>query len=197
MLASLPPAVSMSEVTKSKGQSGGQAAQSVGTPGQPVPRPSTQYRDVNGGSVFKATVPTEWTSLPSNTAIKVVPQNGYGQLSGQTVFTHGIEFGILKASSRDLKEATDAWLQAVAKNNPQLRPAGVQQPIRMSDRAALATPLLNPSPLGGQERVVLHTTLLANGGLFYYLTIVPEGDAEAFQETFRRVADSIRLTDTR
>ena len=54
--------------------------------------------------VFQAAVPANWTSLPSNSAIKVVPQNGYGQLNGQTVFSHGVEFGVAKAGSRDLRQ---------------------------------------------------------------------------------------------
>src|SRR5688572_13821413 len=82
--ASLPPAMSMADVGKGKGEAGGDAAQSVGVPGQPVPRPSAQYRDVSGGKIFQASVPAEWTTLPSKSAIKVVPQNGYGQLNGQT-----------------------------------------------------------------------------------------------------------------
>jgi len=191
--ASLPPAKSMADLAREK-SSGGGAAPSVGTPGQPVPRPSAQYRNLNGGRLFQAAVPTNWTSLASSNAIKVVPQNGYGQLNGQTVFSHGVEFGVAKAGSRDLREATDAWLRAVAQNNPDLRQAGAQQAVRISQRSALSTPLVNASPLGGQERIGVYTTLLADGNLFYYLTIAPENDAEAFRETFQRVAESIRLT---
>jgi hypothetical protein len=162
-----------------------------------VPRPSTEYRDINGGKVFQASVPSNWTPLASKSAIKVVPQNGYGQLQGQTIWSHGIEFGIMKAGSRDLKEATNAWLQGVAQSNPELRLAGTQQAIRISQRSGLATPLVNPSPLGGKELIGVYTTFLADGSLFYYLTIVPENDAGAFQEAFRRVGESIRLTEAR
>jgi hypothetical protein len=153
-----------------------------------------QYRTVSGGEVFQAAVPDNWTSLPSKTSIRVVPQNGYGQLDGQTVFSHGVEFGIAEARSRDLREATNAWLNAVAQNNPELRLAGQQRPLQISQRSALGTPLVNPSPLGGQERIGVYTTFLPDGTLFYYLTIVPENEAEAFVDTFRRVAESIRLT---
>jgi Zn-dependent protease with chaperone function len=195
--ASLPPAKSMSDLAKAKGQPGGDTAQAVGTPGQPVPRPSAQYRNISGGRIFQAAVPDNWTALPSKSSIKVVPQNGYGPLNGQTVFSHGIEFGVTQASTRDLQEATEAWLRAVAQSNPELRVAGNQQAIRISQRSALATPLVNPSPLGGQERVVVTTTFLSDGSLFYYLTIVPEKDAQAFQEAFRLIGESIRLTEAR
>jgi Zn-dependent protease with chaperone function len=195
VFASLPPAKSMGELAKGNGGSGGEALQSVGTPGQPVPRPSAQYQPVPSNKIFQAAVPDNWTSLPSQTSIKVVPQNGYGQLKGQTVFTHGIEFGVTKAASGDLQGATKAWLQAVAKSNPELRLAGTQQAVKMSQRSALATPLVNPSPLGGQERIVVYTTLLGNGGLFYYMTLAHDNDAEQFQEAFKTIADSIKLTD--
>ena len=197
VFASLPPAKSMGELAKGGGGSGGDALQSVGTPGQPVPKPSAQYQPIASNKIFQASVPDNWTSLPSQTSIKVVPQNGYGELKGQTVFTHGIEFGVTKASSNDLQAATKAWLQAVAKSNPELKLAGTQQAVTMSQRSALATPLVNPSPLGGQERIVVYTTLLGNGGLFYYLTLAQDNDAEQFQEAFKTIGNSIKLTDGR
>ena len=194
--AAMPPAKSMAEVERGKSGSGGERGpQSVGTPGQPVPAPASQYRTLNGGKVFRADVPSNWTSVSSNSSIKVVPQNGYGPLNGETVFSHGVEFGVVKAQSRDLQEATNAWLNAIGQSNPELRAAGPQQAIRLSQRSALATPLVNASALGGQERVGLYTTFLADGSLFYYLTIVPDRDAQDYQEAFRRIGQSLRLTE--
>jgi Zn-dependent protease with chaperone function len=195
--SSLPPAKSMGDLARGKDDSTGTAAPSVGTPGRPVPRPSAQYKDINGGKVFQASVPSDWTALASKTAIKVVPQNGYGQLNGQTIFSHGIEFGITQAGSRNLQDATNTWLKAVAEDNPQLRLAGSQQATRISQRSAIVTPLSNPSPLGGQELIGVYTTFLADGSLFYYLTIVQEKDAAAFQNAFQRVGESIRLIEAR
>jgi hypothetical protein len=195
--ASLPAPRSMADAGRGGGGSGEGSAPSVGTPGQPVPRPSAQYRALNGGGVFRASVPSNWTTLGSKSAIKVVPQNGYGPLKGETVFSHGVEFGVSRASSRDLRTATNAWLDAVVQSNPGLRVAGSQQAIRMSQRSALSTPLVNPSPLGGQELIGLYTTFLVDGSLFYYMTIVPEKDAPAFDEAFQRVGESIRLIDVR
>src|SRR5262249_9094610 len=141
--ASLPPAKSTADLARAKEASGTEAPESLGTPGQPVPQPSAQYRDISGGNVFHASVPANWTGLASKSAIKVVPQNGYGPLNGQTVFSHGVEFGVSRAASRDLQEATNAWLNAVAQNNPELRLAGKQQAARISQRSAIATPLVN------------------------------------------------------
>jgi Zn-dependent protease with chaperone function len=195
--AGMPAPASMSGGSGGGGGGGGAEAKSVGTPGQPVPRPTGNFREISAGGVFKAAVPADWTPMTSKTSVRVVPQNGYGPLNGQTVFTYGLEFGITKAPSRDLQEATKAWLQGVAQNNPQLKLAGQQQQIKLDQRSAIATPLVNPSPLGGQEQIVVYTTFLADGTLFYYFTLVPENDAAAFQETFKKVAESIRFTDVR
>jgi len=198
--ASLPPAKTSAELAR---RSGGDQPESdpsmkaVGTPGQPVPRPSTQYRSINGGTVFQASVPANWTSLNGKTTIRVVPENGYGPIQGRTVFTHGVEFGVAKADTRDLQQATKAWINAVAGGNPDLHLAGSQQTTQMSQRSAIVTPLVNASPLGGQEHVVLYTTFLADGTLFYYLTIAPEADSAQFRDVFQRIGSSIRLTDVR
>ncbi len=194
--ASLPAAKTMGELAR-RGESNPEQKRSVGTPGQPVAAPSTQYRDISGGGIFQASVPSNWQGISSASSIKVVPENGYGEMNGRTVFTHGIEFGVAKASSRDLREATSTWLRAVAQGNPELKLAGEQQVLRMSQRSALSTPLTNPSPLGGVERIALYTTFLADGNLFYYLTIVPEAQAQEFQQAFRQIGQSIRLTDAR
>src|SRR5262245_61003454 len=124
--ASLPPAKSMGDLAKAKSGGGGgesgadtmQAALAVGTPGQPVTRPSGQHREITGGKVIHDSIPSDWTTIPAKSSLKVIPPNGYGPLNGQTVFSHGIEFGITPASSRDLQEATRAWLNAVAQGNP-------------------------------------------------------------------------------
>jgi hypothetical protein len=195
-LAAMPPAMTSAELAR-RGESGGEAPKAVGTPGRPVPPPSTQYRAIAAEGLFQASVPANWTPVPGSNAVKVVPENGYGELKGETVLTHGVEFGIAKASSRDLREATNTWLKAITQGNPSLRLAGEQQYGKLSQRSTLATPLTNPSPLGGNERITVYTTFLADGNLFYFLTVTPEAEAEAFHPTFAKIAQSIRLTDVR
>ena len=193
--AALPVPKSMNEPSRANAANDAPAA--AGTPGQPIPPPAKEYQTISGGKIFEASVPSNWTPIQGQGAIRVVPQNGYGPMNGQTVFTHGVEFGLSKAATRDLAEATKAWLQAVAQSNPELKLAGEQRQIKISHRGAIATPLVNPSPLGGRELVGVYTTFLVDGTMFYYLTVVPEKDLAALQETFQRIGESIRLNDTR
>jgi hypothetical protein len=187
----------MAELARSgsSGGGGGGGEASVGTIGEPVPAPASQYRTMRGGRLFQVSVPANWSAISANNSVKYVPRNGYGAARGQTVLTHGVELGVARASSRDLRQATDTLVQAFVQSNPDLRRQGTQSTTRISNRTALATPLVGRSAVGGNERVGVYTTFLADGNLFYYLTVVPEREQQAYTAAFNRVGQSIRLSD--
>jgi beta-barrel assembly-enhancing protease len=195
--ASLPAAKSMADITRAggNGSEGGEAPASVGTVGQPVPAPSAQYRTQRGGQLFQVSVPANWTGVSGSNAVKFVPQNGLGEFQGQNVFTHGVELGVARASSRSLDEATDTFVNAILRSNPGMQIADNPRQVRISQRAGIGTTLTGRSALNQGERVGVFTTFLADGNLFYYLTVVPDRDAEVFGPAFDRVGNSIRLND--
>ena len=196
--ASLPPAKSMAEIAKhSEGGDGntGTGNTSTGRIGDAVPRPSTQYRTAQGGRLFEVQVPSNWQSIASNSEIKFVPPNGYGDYNGEPVFTHGAEIGVTRASSNDLMDATMALVESFRRGNPDLRTQGSPRQIRLADRTGLAVPMVNRSALGGTEYVGLHTTFLRDGNLLHLATIVPEREASAYQPAFSRMLNSLRLKD--
>jgi hypothetical protein len=194
--AGLPPARSMADLAKAGGGGGGgNAPASVGTVGQPVPAPSSQYKTARGGQLFQVSVPSNWIGVDDTNAVKFVPQNGLGDYRGQSVFTHGVELGVARAASRDLSESTDAFVNAILRGNPGMRVSGSQRSVRISQRSALGTELVGRSALNETERVGVYTTLLRDGSLFYYLTVVPEDDAATYDPAFDRIGNSIRLND--
>ncbi len=64
-----------------------------------------------------------------------------------------------------------------------MRQVGESVAVRLSNRNGIGTPLVGRSALGGNERVGVYTTLLADGNLFY-LTVVPEDEAPAYAAAF-------------
>ncbi len=204
LFASLPPAKSMAELERAPASggtssTGGTAGStSVGRIGDPVPLPSAQFRTVQGGNLFDVAVPQNWQAVSSANAVKFVPQNGYGTVDGgQSVFTHGIELGMARASPGDLQDATRTLIANFARSNPDLRQTSEMRDIRLSQRSGLGLSLVNRSRLGGIERIGIYTTFLADGNLFYLATIVPDGEAEQYGPVFDRIARSIRLRDVR
>ena len=73
--------------------------------------------------------------------------------------------------------------------------AGSRSSSGSPESNAIVTPLEGRSALGGVERIEVHTTLLANGDLFYLLTVAPEREIGAYSEAFDRVVRTVRIND--
>ena len=116
-------------------------------------------------------------------------------IEGQSTLTHGVELGVARAASRDLNQATQALIDGFVQGNSGMRVAAQQEAFRLSGRNAIVTPLEGRSALGGVERVEVHTTLLANGDLFYVVTVAPERELTSYGPAFDRVVQSVRLSD--
>jgi len=193
--STLPPAKSTADVEKgTAGNTGGSSPPaSVGNVGSPVPPPSGQYRTERGGQYFQVSVPSNWKTLSSNNEVKFVPQNAYGPVrGGQTVMTHGVEIGMTRAASSDLRTSTQALIDGFVRGNPDMRVAG-QQTSRLSNRSAILTALEGASAVGGVELVRVYSTMLADGNLLYFVTVVPERDRDAYAQAFDRVYRSLKL----
>lgn len=199
--ASLPPAKSTADVEKGTAGDGGggggnSGPASVGTVGSPVPQPSTQYRTERGGQYFQVSVPTNWTTLSSNNEVKFVPQNAYGPVrGGPTVMTHGVEIGMVRAATSDLRTATQQFIEGLVRSNTDMRVSG-QQTSRLSNKNAILTSLEGNSALGGLELVNVYSTLMADGNLLYFITVVPDRDRTYYTSTFDRILRSLKLNQT-
>jgi Zn-dependent protease with chaperone function len=196
-LGQMTPAPTTEEVARG---TAGRTAPRGGTapdtrPAARVAAPSTRYTTYDEGGVFRIGVPSNWEELASESSVTFAPQGGYGTISGQSVFTHGVQVGIARNETHSLQEATDELLAAFAQSNPQLARAGNSSRATLGGRTALRTLLANVSEAtGGRERIVLYTTQMQDGALFYLIGVSPEQEFGAYQPVINRVAQSIRFT---
>jgi len=163
--------------------------------GARVGYPSTRLRAYQG-SFFRLGVPENWRELGGqNNSVTFAPDGAYSQ---QGEFTHGMMVGVAPAQSRDLRGASDEFLRGLLQGgNSYLRPQsrGYQR-ASIGGRSALAMPLAGRSPLTGQnENVVVYTTQLRDGSVFYVVTVAPQSDYNSFSRAFANVLGSIQLND--
>ena len=165
--------------------------------GTRVPAPSTRYRTYTEGDLVRISVPDNWREIASEAFVKFVPDGAYGEVQGQTVFTHGVELGVARNETHSLRDATQELVDSLRQSNPSLRASGAVQSTTLSGRNALVADLTNRSEVTGRNEIVtLVTTQLRDGSLFYVIAVVPEQDEQAYTNVFRRVIRSIRLTDS-
>jgi beta-barrel assembly-enhancing protease len=198
-LRSMSPAPTTEEVTR-KGK------QTPTRSGQPVPEtrnigtrvapPSSRYKTYSEGNLFRVSVPDNWREVATTNSVKFVPDGAYGQVQGQTIFTHGVELGVLRNEIHSLQEATQEFIDGLAQSNPSLRATDGLQSTQLSGRKGIVAALNNVSEVTGRgETVTIFTTLLRDGNLFYCIAVAPQDEYRQYQKSFQKVVQSIRLSD--
>jgi len=190
-LKRLPPAPTTEEAMKSRGRPTGTSGRDVPRPTGRVEPPSSRYQTYREGNLLQIAVPSNWRELPNNTNVTFAPDGAYGQ----GVFTHGIELGLARNTSRDLQDATDQLLQSLAQSNPNLSRAAGYDPITIAGRSGLRTIVSNRANDGTPETIEIFTTQLKNGNLLYAIGVAPEDVFSSYRSVFDRVVSSIRVND--
>ncbi len=198
-LRSMSPAPTTEQVTRKGKQTptrSGQPAPDARDIGTRVAPPSSRFTTYTEGNLFRVSVPDNWREVPTGNSVKFVPDGAYGQVQGQTIFTHGVELGVLRNEIHSLQEATQEFIDGLAQSNPSLRARGGLQNTTLAGRNGIVATLSNVSEVTGRgEAVTVFTTLLRDGNLFYCIAVAPQDEYQGYQRTFQRVAQSIRLSD--
>ena len=157
-----------------------------------VSLPSSRYRAYDAGAV-RISVPDNWREIRGdNNEVTYAPEGGYRSENGGVAFTHGAQVELTRASSRDLRGATDELLNALNQGNPDLRRSGSPWRTTVGNRDALAVSLRNVSEITGQpETVTLLTTFTRSGDLLYVIFVAPTSDYASYQSVFDRIARSL------
>ncbi|MCU1267326.1 MAG: hypothetical protein JWM21_3644 [Acidobacteria bacterium] len=166
---------------------------------QPVGRvsvPSSRSRNYAPLGVLRVSVPDNWRELnDGNNSVWFVPEGGYGQVRGQAVFTHGINFTVVPSQGglqATMNQMINNWLQG----NSNMRQIGRAQGSNSGRRYWLSTRFRNRNEATGQnETVALFATQLSNGNTLFISTVVPQTDAADFQATFDRIMNSVQIND--
>jgi hypothetical protein len=195
----MAPAPSTAQATRNGGNPRGTSAPANGGRiSTNVERPSSRYSSYTEGNLFRISVPSNWRELPANNSVTFAPEGGYGAVNQQSVFTHGVEVGVLKPESRNLQAASQELLEGLSQANPRMRQDGGWRRDSLGGRSGLRTELSNQNDATGRpERVALYTTTLDDGTLFYLIGVAPENEYGTYDDVFARVADSLQFAQTR
>jgi len=165
-----------------------------GGPSGAIAPPSSTYTAYTEGNLFRVSVPSNWRELPGSGAVTFAPDGAYGNTSGQGSFTHGVEIGVARNETHDLRTASDELVSTLARSNPNLSRPSSYDRTQIGGRQGLHTALSNGSNASGQqERIAVFTMLLGDGNLFYALGVAPRDRFPDYESAFRRVIGSIEI----
>jgi beta-barrel assembly-enhancing protease len=161
-----------------------------------VAAPASNFRTYTEGNMFKVSVPSNWREIPGQSAVTFAPDGAYGQANGQNVFTHGVEIGAARNETHDLQTATNELLESLSQANPGLSRSSGFDRVNLAGRPGLRTVLTNSQSVTGQpESIIVFTTQLRDGNLFYAVAVAPQTDFGAYRGVFDKVIRSIQLME--
>jgi len=160
-----------------------------------VEYPSSRYRSYDEFGLVRVSVPENWQEIPENNSVWFSPQGGFGRYGGQSVYTHGVNLGVVQTQSQNLQQATDEFVNSLAQANRNLRQIAYQR-TSVSGRYGLMTTLTNVNEATGQpETIRLITTQLRNGALFFMIALAPQNETRDFSNAFNNILRSLQLND--
>ena len=169
--------------------------------GYPVPTgrvdyPSARLRTYNEG-LFTVSIPENWRQLNQGNEVWFSPNGGYGSATnGQATFTHAVNFGTAQSRYGNLQQATNDFINNLQQGNANMRANSGYQRVNVDGRNALALTMNNVNEATGQREIVMvMTTQLRNGQLFYMLAVTPSNEFASYQGTFQSIVQSLRIND--
>ena len=195
-LRQIAPAPSTEEATRTEAGRGDSPVPDARLDPEQVTPPSSTYTVYTEGDLFRVGVPSNWRELPGGNVVIFSPDGAYGNAGGQGVFTHGIEFGVTRNETHDVRTATDEFLASLTRDNPKLSRPSRYDRVKIGGRQGLHAVMSNVSDAtGAQERIAAYTMLLPDGSLFHALGVAPRDLFSSYERTFRTVVASIEIME--
>jgi len=198
-LRTLPRAPTTEEATKNAGRrtpDGTGTSRTGDAPTGRVDPPSSRDLTYDEGNLFRVSVPSNWQELHNNGDVTFAPIGGYGTYNGLTVYTHGMQIGLTRNESHDLRRATDELIDRFAQGNPDLgRPSRYEQ-ISVDRHRSLRTTLSNRNEITRNPEIIQLVTIeVGNGDVLYSIGVAPSDEFNRYRGVFDRILSSMRLTD--
>jgi len=195
-LKRMAPAASSDEIAKSRKPDNPTRYPDDAKVGGSVERPSTQYRSIAVDGAFQVSVPTNWKQFRDGSSITVAPDGAFGNMQGQSVFTHGAIVGVAPAASRDLMRESDQLISGVLDGNAYLSVNGRYQRLRIDGRDAQKMRLTGTSPITNRREMVdVYTVLSGSDQLAYVIQVVPANDQPYYRAAFDEMIRTARIAN--
>jgi beta-barrel assembly-enhancing protease len=197
-LAGMPPAYTAEQIAKGQTTSGPRTVATGDRRVVKVEPPSNSFRTRQPSDFLRISVPANWDAVDASAgSVTYAPKGGFVQGDdGGSAFTHGVQVSVTQGGGGNLQQDTQQLLQNLSRSNPDLRAAGNSRRESIGGRQGLTTPLSNVSQVTGErESVTLSTTLLRDGSLLNIIGVAPQSEAKTYENTFRRVRQSLQIAD--
>lgn len=161
-----------------------------------VAPPSAEFATYLEGELVRVSIPSNWRELPGADDVTFAPDGAYGNVGAKSVFTHGLRMGLASSDSRDLRIATERFIESAVLAGTRTGRTLRSSRATLGGRAALHSSISSVSEATGvPESIEVYTTMLRDGALLYLLAVAPRASLLDYAPTFQRVLASVVIMD--
>ena len=195
-MAPAPTTAAVESNARKTGGNDGTKYPDTATVNGPVDPPSSRYRTYQQRGLLSVSIPENWQQFDDDSSVTFAPNGAFGNMQGQSVFTHGAIVGAADTRTTDLTVVSDQYVAGILKGNAYLQAQGSSQRTQLGGRTALLRRLTGKSPVTNQKEVVDVYTAFSNRNQFVYMVHVAPGNALAqYRNAFNQMARSFTFLD--
>ncbi len=188
-LRSMPPARTMAQIEKDAKAGGGNPT-SEGRYSSRVQLPSSRTRSYTGLNWIRLNIPSNWRDFTLQDNAQFAPDGAYGDQG----ITHGAMIGIYQGEEYSFDVAADGYLNEILQGNPYLSVRSRYSRTTVAGRPGYMATLAGRSPVTGRTELVNVQVARMGNGIFYITMVVPEDESFSYNNAFRNMLSSIRLS---
>jgi Zn-dependent protease with chaperone function len=159
--------------------------------------PEGESQRASAGDILQLSVPLTWRRLPAGNTIVFTPDGAFARAAdGPVSVTHGIQVGVARSLTGELRGNMRALLASFSRDNPRLTWTPAFQEVAIAGRRGLTTTLSHESPTTGDFESVLVSAVEFPGDAFLYVVgVSPSSEASLHRTALTQAVDSLQIVD--
>ena len=148
--------------------------------------------------LYAIAYPGDWNSKPGQDGVSATLTAADGVVkgaNGQDDIGHGILLNFVKPNSTDINAATDELIKGITGGDPNIKPYGAAQNLKVDNYVAKLTALQGNSGMRkGEKENIYVLTVMHTKGMFYGIFVAPESRWRVAEPEYQQMMQTIRFS---
>ena len=149
-------------------------------------------------ALYAIAYPGDWNAKPGQDGVSASLTAADGVVkgaNGQDDIGHGILLNFVKPSSNDINAATDELLKGITQGDPNLKPYGAAQNVKIDNYVGKLTALQGNSGMRkGEKENIYVLTVMHTKGMFYGIFVAPESRWQVAEPEYQQMMQTLRFS---
>ena len=149
-------------------------------------------------ALYAIALPGDWNAKPGQDGVSASLTAADGVVkgaNGQDDIGHGILLNFVKPSSNDINAATDELLKGITQGDPNLKPYGAAQNVKIDNYVGKLTALQGNSGMRkGEKENIYVLTVMHTKGMFYGIFVAPESRWQVAEPEYQQMMQTLRFS---